>query len=256
MTADLDPARGSAQMSGAALDLSLRLVTGVEGDPPGTGGALEELTRAGILTDGAMADVVARPLRIIAAPALQIAVETHQAEAALVAVIAATPQDGALVERVERDRWLLRSLAPRLVPLRMADVIGIGRRPTPPVTRPLDIPGRALRGAWDAAGRGDTAATERALELAQGVDTAERSAVAALLAHRRLSWRVSVTYTADDGSTRRGSLAAVDGGQAGMWESAPLDAADPEAGVRLTPRGSNELWRRLLALVPPPRRQP
>lgn len=203
-----------------------------------------------------MADVVARPLRIIAAPALQIAIETHQAEAALAALLVATTKDGALVERLEPDRWLLRSVEPRLVPLRMADVVGIGARPTPPASRPLDIPGPALRAAWDAAGRGDQAATERALEPAPGLDATERTAVADLLAHRRLSWRVSVTYNTDDGSARRRGLAAVDGGPAGMWETAPLDPADPAAGVRLTPRGSSELWRRLLALVPPPRRSP
>lgn len=69
-----------------------------------------------------------------------------------------------------------------------------------------------------------------------------------LLRRRRLSWRVSVTWNADDGGVRRGTLAVVDGGDAGMWE-----AEREDRGVRLTPLPSSEVWRRLLALVPPPR---
>lgn len=225
----LDGARRRVLLTSVELEAAVFLVSGHdEPTPEPLRGGVDGLVDGGLLRDGRMADVLAELVTILARPALEVVVETQAAGERVVTMVYGTPLLAVLVAPAGPDRWVLSPLEPGNLPFALSAIVGFGSRPAPAVRRPLEVTGPTL-------------AADDEKELA------------ALLRGRRLSWRVSVTWNAGDGSVRRGALAIVDGGDAGMWETAPLDPDRPEAGVRLSPLPSSEVWQRLLALAPPPR---
>lgn len=251
--AHLNPARRTIHLDTAEFDDAVdvaRAPGGLAGDSDAARRLRQGLGAAGLLVDGRVADIVAELLGVMARPALQVVMETHVAAPAVTAVIWGVPARGMMAQR--QDGWVLSALELKQIPFAMAGALGFGSRPPPALEQALEIPGPALRAAWSAAETGERRAVEAALMATRALRADERRAVADVLVSRRSSWRVTVTWNAADGSTRQGALAVVDGGEAGLWETAPLKPEDPEDGVRLTPRRANEVWRALLALVPAP----
>lgn len=220
--AALDGARRRALLSSVELEAAVFLVSGPDRPvPEPLRGGVDSLEAGGLLREGRMADVLAELVTVLARPALEVVVETQAADAPVVTLVYGTPRLAVLVAPAGPDRWALSPLEPGNLPFALSAILGFGSRPAPAVQRTLT--------------------------------QSDRAELAALLRARRLSWRVTVTWNADDGAVRRGTLAIVDCGDAGMWETQPLDPGRPDAGVRLSPLRSSEVWRRLLALVPPPR---
>ena len=83
------------------------------------------------------------------------------------------------------------------------------------------------------------------------LDRQEATAVATMVASRRLTWRATSLWR--DAVARSRSLTVVDAVEAGYWVSSVPDDADldvPALGVTLEPASSGEVWRRLSALLP------
>lgn len=253
--ARIDVARRRLLLTASELDVAVALRSQPD-DPaladPEVAPVLRSLEEGGILREGRMADAAAELLDVLAQPALEVVMETFVAEAVVATVIWGTPARMVLATNPEFRRWVLSPLEPGNLPFAMATVLGLGARPPAPASRPLALPGAALRDAWASAAAGDSQAARAALDGVDGLEPAERDALAALVSRRRQSWRVTATWNESGGVVRRGTLAVVDGGPAGMWETAPLDPDRPQAGVLLTPQRATEVWARLRALVPPP----
>jgi hypothetical protein len=183
---------------------------------------------------------------VIAAPALHLVVERFAAEAPDVHQIWATPARAAVGAIADDDRIVVHPLETVMIPYELARIVGLGPRPRPATTDPIVVAASVLEAAEGAAA--DLKRCRRLLTDA-GAEQDEAAIVAALMAGRRLSWRVTSMWASSPTYVVSSTLLVVDGGEGGLWIS-EVDGEDETPSVTLQPSRPSEVWEELLRLLP------
>jgi hypothetical protein len=183
---------------------------------------------------------------VVAAPALHLVVERFAAEAPDVHQIWATPARAAVGAIADDDRIALQPLETVMIPYELARIVGLGPRPRPATRDPIVVAARTLEAAEAAAADSERC---RRLLTDDGTNHDEADVVAALMAGRRLSWRVTSMWASSPTDVASSTLVVIDGGDAGLWIS-DVDGEDETASVTLHPSRPSQVWQQLLALLP------
>jgi hypothetical protein len=77
-----------------------------------------------------------------------------------------------------------------------------------------------------------------------------------LTQRRRLSWRAFSVWEDAAGEPQVRSVAAIDGGESGLWLSRHEEPATDASLVRLEPTTAGAVWERIVELVPLPEASP
>ncbi|MGH3342028.1 MAG: hypothetical protein ACRDPK_03925 [Carbonactinosporaceae bacterium] len=257
--ATIDRARGKAWLS----DDELRLLPLLASDPDHDqlnspdGERLRDVLRE----QGALVGTRLRyPLRgfaeLIAAPKLRVVIETFIAESEVTHSVWANEGDAVLGISDAPGVVELSRVEPVLIPWAITYVVGLGPRPKPELGAPVTLPSSALDAAFEAAVGGGRERAAAVLAEQTDLVAPAQHVVADLLVDRRISWRASSIWTDGSGETQTRTVTVVDGGRRGLWlsETDTLRVQDPP--VRLEPTRPSNVWRRIVALVPPVPRWP
>jgi hypothetical protein len=245
--ARLDPSRTAVELTDDELAAVGTIVTG-SGKPDKQ--ALAELERAGVVADGRIPEgYVARMMAVIGDPQLRLMVQRFAAGPPESGPFAAVRDEfGVWSERTRDGTTEFTPVEPSLIPWAVAKAVGIGPRPDPAFEGTLELRASALQLALDRLAENDVESAARELELATELDETGRKVLIAMLLQRRLSWRAFSVL----GETLHASVAAIDGGEGGLWFSEHVDPESPDPLVRLEPTTPADVWERIVGLVPVP----
>lgn len=215
--------------------------------------ALAGFTEAGAMVDGAPVREVAELLSILLRHQLLVEVETTIGDAPGPSHTLWLGRElGVLAEgMVGENRWAYAPVAPTLLPWVLGHLVALRRRPAPTLGHAVTVARRLLDAAMADIDADASARAVASLTQDGGLSRHAATAMAAMLASRRLTWRATSLW--QDGGPQSRSLTVVDAVDAGYWVSSPPDDADfddPELGVTLEPVASGEVWRRLTFLLP------
>jgi hypothetical protein len=248
MTATLDHARRRLRVTEAEV-AALCTVSSSQVAAPDGRAAWERLERSQVVVGEQLPGWVAEIGSVLAAPGLHVVVERHGTEAVVIDQLWATPDHAVIAEAADAGHVELSPLQTALIPYELARLVGLALRPEPPSLHPVTVPAAALTAAEEAVGSGDLDGARQALTDV-GVADGDADTVADLLAGRRLSWRITSVWRSSPDDVVASMLVVVDGGAAGLWLSDAADIGDLRTTVTLSPTRPNEVWKRLLGLLP------
>lgn len=248
----LDVARRRVRLTDAELALACtlasdpesELLTSEEAQP-----VVDGLERAGIIAGDRLVPSVAELVGLVASPKLRVILETFVAGEVVVLSAWADERRGALGNPAGPGLIELTPIEPLMLPWAVARAAGLGPRPVPAVTEPVTVTAGALDEATVALLDDGPEAAAAALAAGAEIDEAERAALVAMLAGRRMSWRASSIWIDAQESRRTRTLTVIDGGDGGLWRSVRSeDSSEPV--ITLEPAGADTLWWDLIRLMP------
>jgi hypothetical protein len=218
---------------------------------PESRGCLRRLEAAGAVADGQLVGYVAELVGLVAAPKLRIVVETFSGSHRVVHSVWADEVRATVGTSEVDDALDLSPVSTVMVPMAIAERVGLGYRPTPDRLHSITLPAAVLDAAVIAAAAGGREAAQAALERdAAELSAQECATVAALVADWRLSWRITSVWSEEKGAERTRSVSIVDGGPRGFWQSLTDEPADPGMRVTLKPLSPGAVWGEIVAMVP------
>ena len=251
----MDAAAGTLRLT----NRELALLTDLAIDPAAAAPELERersrLQAAGALDGARLAPFVKSLIDAIARPQLRLMIELSRGDGAGACLAWSTPDQVVLgVPDEERDEpgFVLSALEPAALPLTLMSLAGMGRRPVPVQGSVVEVRRADLDEAGAAVQAGDQARLDAVLGRAVADETA-RNDLAALLAKRTGSWRLSAVWADEAGERHTGELTVIDAGEAGLWRCewpADADRQDPDLRATLTPVAPSRVFALVLGLLP------
>ena len=180
-----------------------------------------ELERSGVTVGGNLAARTAELVAVMTEPDLIVSVAVTTRDAELLSTIWSTGPQAVWGRPVDRDVYQLRSIEAVTIPLLLAQLTGVGRRPEPPFGGSIGMPSRALKKALDFAG--DDPDTALGILLDAGVDETWADRVLIANQHMRARWRVSSVWTPPDLGPSVHEATVLDAGPAGYWHITTSD---------------------------------
>lgn len=206
--------------------------------------ALAELERSGVVAGGSLSSDVAGLLAVMTDPELVISVEVTTRDGSRLSTIWATAASAVWGRPGDRDVYQLCSVDTLTVPLLLAQLTGVGKRPEAPFSGTVTMPVDAHQAALD--WRAEDPETALAILVAAGVDPLWADRVLIADEHRRALWTVSSVWTERHVGHEVHEARVLDAGPAGYWR---LTAPD-QATVAYTVISLHETMRLLRRCVP------
>ena len=252
--ARLDPSRSAVEVDELELTVAHLLLTDPTDkllDTTESKTVRVELERAGIVEDGAVTGYPARLLSVVLQPELRLMLERFAAETPIRDFAAVSGSIGVWGEGRSGGATEFTPIEPELIPWAVARAVGLGPRKLSAVSGPIEFRAATLEDALTCAAQGDIEGAANVLATDDGLPSEKRDALLHVLLQRRLSWRAVSVWTGSNGEKAAAGVAAIDGGDAGLWLSSRSDDS-AEATVRLQSVESSVVWDRIVALVPFP----
>ncbi len=114
----------------------------------------------------------------------------------------------------QQDVFELRRIGAIEIPLLLAQIADVGRRPLPPFSGSVSVPVDALRAA---AGGDFDQETAFGILVAAGVEPSWADRLLIAYEHRRMEWTISSVWTDGDGAHGVAEATVLDAGPAGYW---------------------------------------
>ncbi len=253
--ASLDPSRSAVEVDELELTVANLLLNSPDDELLATANArkgLRKLEKARIANDGVIDGYPAMLLRVVLQPELRLLLERFASDEPLREFAYVAGGVGVWGEAKAGASSEFTPIEPELIPWQVARSVGLGPRPRSRRLEPLEFRALTLDGALAHIAAGDLDAAAAKLGADPGIDDTGRNVLMELLLLRRLSWRAVSMWTTEDGEKHAEGVAAIDGGDAGLWLSDRTSDATDKAVIRLEPTESSVVWDRIVNLVPYP----
>jgi len=223
------------------------------GQSPGNSGGipavtLTELRRAGVVTNaGRLKDEAASLLGVMSDAALVSSIEVRGKGTESASTIWATTRGAAVGRQVDEDMCELIPIRPTSLPVVMAHIVEIGRRPEPPFFGAGLLADGALELALDRIA--DAPSTAIDILVAAGLDRTWADRLLIAHEHMRSHWSVSSVWTDQMGSHHVRSVSVLDGGAAGYWRIEAQPISPPSSRFSVVTLA--QVMRLLRSTIPP-----
>ncbi len=191
------------------------LATIEEGGAPPPAAALRELERRGLARRGRVASDAASVVATMTDARLVVSIECLTADRPYRSTIWARAGDAVWGRPAERNVFELRAIDPIQLPLLVAQITDVGRRPHQPFAGSVTIDSEPLNAALDHAHDPEAAI---AILVAGGVDPLWADRLLIAHDHRRATWTVSSVWTDPGGRHGVYEATVLDAGPAGYWD--------------------------------------
>ena len=234
-------------LSHGVLTLPRRLIPALmllaaEGTPPPS--AVAELERCGVAPGGLLSPNATGLVAVMTDPDLVVSIEVTTRDATNRSTIWATAERAVWGRPVELDVYQLRSIDTVTVPLLLAQLTGVGKRPETPFTGSVTVAADALDAALD--WQADDPETALAILASVGADPVWADRILIAHQHRRAQWTVSSVWIGQAGGHEVHEATVLDAGHAGYWRIA---SAEPGT-VTYTVASLHEIMRVLRRCLP------
>jgi hypothetical protein len=145
---------------------------------------------------------------------LVISVECERADLPYRSTVWASPGSAVWGRPLDGEVFELRRIDPVELPLLLAQVTDVGRRPQPPFSGSVVVPAAPLQAML---GNEHDQESAFGILVAAGVEPAWADRLLIALEHRRSTWSVSSVWTDPDGTHGMYETSALDAGPAGYW---------------------------------------
>ncbi len=207
--------RGHLRLPRPLIPALMLLATVDEGGAEPPAAALRELERRGLASRGRVASDAAALVTTMTDARLVVSIECRTADRPHRSTIWARAGDAVWGRPAERDVFELRAIDPMQLPLLVAQITDVGRRPHQPFTGSVTVDSGPLRAALDHAHDPETAF---GILVAGGVDPLWADRLLIAHDHRRATWTVSSVWTDPGGHHGVHEATVLDAGPAGYWE--------------------------------------
>lgn len=176
--------------------------------------AIHQLERLELACDGRATPLGRRLVDDMTEAELVISIECETADLPYRSTIWARSSGAIWGRPVDSDVFELRRIDPIQLPLLLAQVTDVGRRPRPPFSGTVAIP----TGPLDAVRSGHhDHETAFGILVAAGVEPAWADRLLIAWDHRRIEWTVASVWTDPDGDHGSAEVRVLDAGPAGYW---------------------------------------
>jgi|GEM_PF-6085763 len=235
-------------LSHGTLTIPRRLIPAVmllaAGGTPPVAGAVDELERSGVMAHGVLDPAAADLVAVMTDPDLVVSVEVATRDGSQLSTVWATDDRAVWGRSVEVDIYQLRLIDALSVPLLLAQLTGVGRRPEAPFSGSVTIAAETLAAAVD--WHTDDPETACGILVAAGVDSLWADRILIALHHQRATWTVSSVWSDGASGHEVHEVTVLDAGPAGYWRLTSPDSGD----VTYTVTSLRETVRLLRRCVP------
>lgn len=208
-------------------------------------GASDELERLGLVQAGGGVTPTGRALvEIMTEARLVISIECETADLPSRSTIWARQGSAVWGRPSAGEVFELRQIDPIEIPLLLAQLTDVGRRPTPPFAGAVIVDGEPLRAALN--GEYDQEVAFGIL-VAAGVDPLWADRLLIAHEHRRMQWTVSSVWTDPAGGHGVHDVTVLDAGPAGYWH---VRRGHGDESLKFTVGSLTTVMRSLRACVP------
>jgi hypothetical protein len=205
-------------LSPGVLTLPRRLIPALmllaaDGAPPPA--AVVDLERCGVASGGIVSPDAAALVGVMTDPDLVVSIEVTTRDAVNRSTIWATAERAVWGRPVEQDVYQLRSIDTVTVPLLLAQLTGVGRRPETPFSGSVTVAADALAAALD--WQTDDPETALAILVSAGAEPVWADRILIANQHRRAQWTVSSVWVEQNGGHEVHEATVLDAGPAGYW---------------------------------------
>ncbi len=212
-------------------------------------GVRSELRRCGLVTPGGLlTEGAAGLVSTMTEASLVSSVDVQSGGTTHSSTIWATAGGATLGRQLDGDTCELTSVRPRSLPLVLASLVDVGRRPEPPFFGAGVLADAALTLALERAADASDAAID--VLVAAGLDRTWADRLLIAHEHMRSRWTISSVWTDTGGGHHVRHAAVLDGGAAGYWRIQP-QASDPPAS-RYSVITLEQVMRLLRSTLPEP----
>lgn len=191
--------------------------------PPAT---FADLRRTGLVAgSGRLSDAAVAIVHTMTEAALVSSVDVHAGGATQTATIWATSDAAAVGRQVDDEMCELAPVRTTSLPLVLAQLVDVGRRPAPPFSGAGVLADAAVAMALDRASEANGAALD--ILVAAGLDRVWADRLLIAHQHMRSRWTISSVWTDNDGGHHVRFVSVLDGGAAGYWRVQPQQADPP-----------------------------
>jgi hypothetical protein len=215
-----------------------------DGTPALPAGTMSALDRAGLVEGGHIAETVSDLVSVMTDAHLVISIERRTADLPYRSTIWARTGSAVWGRPAAPDLFDLQSVDPIELPLLLAQLADVGRRPRPPFLGACTVPREPLDAAL--AFEHDEE-TSFGILVGGGVDPVWADRVLIAHDHRRAEWTVSSVWTDADGGHGVNEVTVLDAGPAGYWH---LDPTEDGSHVRYTIGSLETVMRALRRCIP------
>jgi hypothetical protein len=189
------------------------MLMAADGAPPPS--AVAELERCGVVTGGVVSPDAAAVVGVMTDPDLVVSIEVTTRDSVDRSTIWATAELAVWGRPVEQDVYQLRSIDTVTVPLLLAQLTGVGRRPETPFSGAVTIAADALEAALD--WQTEDPETALAILVSSGADPVWADRILIANQHHRARWTVSSVWVEASGRHEVHEATVLDAGPAGYW---------------------------------------
>ncbi len=206
--------------------------------------ALEELEALGVVAGGRIADDAADIVEVMTDARLVISVDRRTADLPFRSTIWERNGTAVWGRPVNGDVFELRAIDPIQLPLLLAQLTDVGRRPLPPFSGALLVRVEPLHAALTSHHDQETAF---GILVASGLDPLWADRLLIAHDHRRAEWTISSVWTDPTGTHGVHETTVLDAGPAGFWH---LHRTEDGTTVRYTVGSLESVMRSVRRCVP------